>query len=134
MISKRITIEGVDKTGKDLLVQYIVRMSNHKYVIQSRGIMSQMAYTQIYNRNYEYDLAPYKHDVIFYLKGDIDDLAIRHKITGEPPINIQKDMAVFDDVAVLLRNNGIDVIELDTSSATPYQNAKKILKYMEQYE
>ena len=64
MIRTRVQIDGVDKTGKDMLVQYITRMSNHKYVIQARGIVSQIAYSKIYGRNYEYDLRNYENDVI----------------------------------------------------------------------
>ena len=50
MIHINIQIDGIDKTGKDLILQYVTRLSNHKYVIQSRGLISQIAYSKIYNR------------------------------------------------------------------------------------
>ena len=134
MINKRIVIDGVDKTGKDLLLQYVVRLSNHKYVIQARGILTQIAYSKIYNRDYEYSLEPYKDDVIFYLKGNIEDLILRHKITNEPKIDIESDMKVFDEVANELRKKGIAIIELDTSHRTPYENAITIIETMKKSE
>lgn len=132
MIKNRITIDGVDKTGKDLLVKYIVHLSNHKYVIQSRGIISQIAYSKIYGRDYEYNLTPYKNDIIFYLTGSIKDLEIRHKITNEPKIDIAKDMIVFNETATELYKKGLKVIKVDTSHHTPYENAKLIVKYLEE--
>lgn len=133
-VNYRITIDGVDKTGKDLLLQYVVRLSNHRFVIQARGLLSQLAYSKIYERDYSYDLTQYKNDVIFYLKGNLEDLTIRHKITNEPKIDIENDIKIFDDTAKYLRDNGIIVIELDTSEHTPYQNAKKIIETIDSLE
>ena len=134
MIKYRISIDGVDKTGKDLLLQYVVRMSNHKFVIQARGILTQISYSKIYQRPYEYDLEPYKNEVIFYLTGDIEDLKVRHKVTNEPKIDLERDMKVFDETAQMLEEKGIKVIRLDTSHSTPYENAKKIIEYMNSLE
>lgn len=131
MIKNRITIDGVDKTGKDLLLQYVVRLSNHKYVIQARGILTQIAYSKIYGRPYEYDLKPYRGDIIFYLTGDLEDLQVRHKITNEPKIDIERDMKVFEETAHKLADNGITVVKVDTTHNTPYENAKAIIKYLE---
>lgn len=134
MIKHRIVIEGVDKTGKDLLAKYIVYLSNHKYVLQVRGILTQISYSEIYNRPYEYDLDIYKNDVIVYLTGDIDDLWLRHKITNEPKIDLEKDIKVFNKNLELLKNKDIKVLELDTSHHTPYENAKKVIEFMEGLE
>ena len=131
MIKNRITIDGVDKTGKDLLLQYVVRLSNHKYVIQARGILTQIAYSKIYGRPYKYDLKLYKEDIIFYLTGDLEDLQVRHKITNEPKIDIERDMKVFDETAHKLADNGITVVKVDTTHNTQYENAKAIIKYLE---
>lgn len=132
MIKNRITIDGVDKTGKDLLVKYIVHLSNHKYVIQARGIISQIAYSEIYGRPYKYDLNAYKNDVIFYLTAEDEDLKIRHKITNEPKIDLERDKKVFDKTAKYLYKNGIKVIKVDTTHYTPYENAKLIIEYLEE--
>ena len=49
-----IEIDGIDKTGKDTLWHYIDYMSGRKYVINSRGIISQVAYSCLYDRKYTY--------------------------------------------------------------------------------
>lgn len=132
MINRRITVDGVDKTGKDLLVKYIVQLSNHKYVIQARGIISQIAYSKIYGRNYEYDLEPYKNDIIIYLVGDLEDLKIRHKITNEPKIDIERDIEIFNQTAKDLHHKGLTILRVNTSKFTPYEIAKNIVKYLEE--
>lgn len=134
MIRTRVQIDGVDKTGKDMLVQYITRMSNHKYVIQARGIVSQIAYSKIYGRNYEYDLRNYENDVIVLLTGDIEDLKIRHKITNEPKIDIERDLKVFGEVAEDLSKRGITVYQANTSHLTPYEVAQKVIEAVEKKE
>lgn len=134
MIRTRVQIDGVDKTGKDMLVKYITRMSNHKYVIQARGLVSQIAYSKIYGRNYEYDLRDYKNDVIILLTGDIEDLKIRHKITNEPKIDIERDLKVFGEVAEDLSKKGLTVYQANTSHLTPYEVAQKVIEAVEKKE
>ena len=134
MIRTRVQIDGVDKTGKDMLVKYITRMSNHKYVIQARGIVSQIAYSKIYGRKYDYDLRNYENDVIVLLTGDIEDLEIRHKITNEPKIDIERDLKVFGEVAEDLCRKGLTVYQANTSHLTPYELAKMVIKAVEKKE
>ena len=134
MIKHRIVIDGIDKTGKDLLLQYVTRLSNHKYVIQARGIMSQIAYCKIYNRPYTYDLSIYQNDIIFYLTADDEDLKIRFSVTNEPKIDVDFHKHHFDDTMTELRKAGIIVEEINTSHMTPYDTAKYILNYMEELE
>lgn len=134
MIRTRVQIDGVDKTGKDTLVKYITRMSNHKYVIQARGIVSQIAYSKIYGRNYKYDLRNYENDVIILLTGDIEDLKIRHKITNEPKIDIERDLKVFGEVAEDLYRKGLTVYQANTSQLTPYEIAQRVIKAVENKE
>lgn len=132
MIKNRIVIDGIDKTGKDLLLQYITRLSNHKYVIQARGLLSQVAYSKIFERDYTYDLDIYKHDIIFYLTAENDDLNVRFSINNEPKIDIDYHKKVFDEAADVLMNAGIKVIKINTSISTPYETAKYIIKIMEE--
>ena len=134
MVKHRIVIDGIDKTGKDLLVNYITRLSNHKYVIQARGILSQIAYCKIYNRSHTYDLSIYDHDVIFYLTADNEDLAIRFSVTNEPKIDVNFHKRQFEDAANELSVAGIRIEKINTSHMTPYDTAKYILNYMEELE
>ena len=129
MIIDRIEIEGIDKTGKDTLAKYIDYLSGRKYVINVRGILSQIAYSKIYNRNYDYDknIEGNKGTIIILLHANMDDLNVRYKITNEPDIDKSRDMKVFDDTATYLRQQGIEVWEYNTSCKTPYMIAKEIL-------
>ena len=76
-----IILEGVDKTGKDTLVQYIDKVCNHKYAVYQRGNISNNAYAKIFNRQtYNYNMS---HNVLYVLlTADIEDLKIRFKITN----------------------------------------------------
>lgn len=135
MIS-RIEIEGVDKTGKDLIVGYIDRLSNRRYVVNARGLLSMMVYSDIYNRGYDYskELEDNKNTLVVYLKADIEDLQIRHKLSNEPKIDIERDMKVFDDYVEVFLEKGIRVLKFDTSKETPYSIAKAVLDYIDTVE
>lgn len=131
MIKNRIVIDGIDKTGKDLLLQYITRLSNHKFVIQARGILSQVAYSKLYGRNYVYDLSLYRNDIIFYLTAENEDLNVRFSVNNEPKIDLDQNKQIFDEAAKELTDAGIKVIKINTSVSTPYETAKYIIKVME---
>lgn len=133
MIHINIQIDGIDKTGKDLILQYVTRLSNHKYVIQSRGLISQIAYSKIYNRNYEYRLDNYKDTLFIYLYANEEDLKIRHTITNEPKIDIKSDLDVFNSIVNSI-NNILDIHSYNTSEMTPYAIAKCIINLAEEKE
>lgn len=132
----RIDIEGVDKTGKDLIASYIDRLSNRRYVVNARGLLSMMVYSDIYNRNYDYsrELEDNKNTLVVYLKAEIEDLEIRHKLSNEPKIDIERDIKVFDDYTEVFEKAGIKVLRFNTSDETPYSIAKKVLDYIDMVE
>ena len=129
----RIEIEGVDKTGKDLIAGYIDRLSNRRYVVHARGLLSMMVYSDIYDRHYDYskELEDNKNTLVVYLTANIEDLQIRHKLANEPKIEIARDMKVFNDYLEVFKNKGIRTLEYNTSIMTPYQIAKDILEYID---
>lgn len=135
MIS-RIEIEGVDKTGKDLIAGYIDRLSNRRYVINARGLLSMMVYSDIYNRgyNYENELKDNKNTLVVYLTAEKEDLEIRHKLSNEPKIDIDRDLRVFEDYAEVFEKAGITVLKCNTSHMTPYNVAKFVLSFIESEE
>lgn len=134
MIHVNIQIDGVDKTGKDLILQYVNKLSNHKYVIQSRGLISQIVYSKIFNRGYEYDLNDYKNTLFIYLCADLKDLEIRHALTNEPKIDIESDMLEFNKVAKSFAEKGMSIYMFNSSWSTPYEIAKTIIKLAEKKE
>ena len=132
MIS-RIEIEGVDKTGKDTVLKYIEQMTNYKYVLHARGFVSQIVYSKIYNRNYDYTKVANDNTntLVEYLTSNKADLEIRHKISKEPKIDINRDIEVFDNVIANLSNSGFKILVFNTSYITPYKIALAVLDFLE---
>lgn len=133
MIHTNIQIDGVDKTGKDLILNYVNELSNHKYVIQSRGLISQIAYSKKFKRQYKYSFDDYKNTLFIYLVADPKDLQIRHHLTNEPRIDILSDIELFDRV-VNEYSKKYSIFKFNTSIETPYEIALEIIKLAEQKE
>lgn len=133
MIHTNIQIDGVDKTGKDLILNYVNELSNHKYVIQSRGLISQIAYSKKFKRHYKYSFDDYKNTLFIYLVADPKDLQIRHRLTNEPRIDILSDIELFDNV-VNEYSKKYSIFKFNTSIETPYEIALEIIKLAEQKE
>ena len=127
-----IILEGIDKTGKDTLVQYIDRVCNHRYAIYQRGNISNIAYERIFNRQpqqYKYNM--YRHALYVLLTADLEDLKIRFKLSNEPYTDIERDSiafkTTFDDLT-----DGYYTAEYNTSEMTAYQIAKDIVSKVDQ--
>lgn len=126
-----LEIDGQDKVGKDTVLRYIELLSNYKYVIKSRGILSQLVYNDKFNRQYDYSL--YYKPFVVLLTADPVDLHVRHKIAKEPKSNIAKDAEAFSAYANLLRRKGIRVVEFNTSEISAMQIAKEAILLFEMY-
>lgn len=126
-----IVVDGIDKTGKDTVNNYLYYLGKAKYLHHVRGIMSMIAYDKLYFRNTEYELSQHKYEVYIYLYADEDDWNIRCKMTNEPVINYNSNITVFEYAKNKLIQNDIIVLEYNTSCMTPIQIAKNILKEME---
>lgn len=123
-----IFIDGIDKSGKDLIAYYVIRLSNFKYIVNGRGILSQLAYAKLYNRNDAYDLTQQKNIVNVYLEVDKEDWLLRCKKTDEPAIDYEKNVEAFQ-YAINILNKEYNVICFNTSQETPYAIAKHIVDY-----
>lgn len=126
-----IEIDGQDKVGKDVLHRYIEQLSNYKYIINSRGILTQLVYSDKFKRPYEYELT-YKPFVVL-LTADHRDLEIRCRINNEPKCNFEKDEYAFNYYADLLMNKGVAVVRYNTSKMTMLQIAEQVLRLYERY-
>lgn len=126
-----IQIEGIDKTGKDLLCNYIGIMSNHKYIPYSRGIISLLSYNEIYNRKQEYEIRETvgKNWVFVYLYGYDKDIEIRCKINNEEFRGI--DEPVFKQNVDLFEQLGYKVFRYNVSKMTYFDIANDIISKME---
>lgn len=130
----QLCIDGIDKAGKDVLLSEIDTLSNHKYSINSRGLMSNIAYSIIYNRNYEFDLSEYKNVITIYLTVDKKDWIARCKATKEKDVaekDYEKHCMAFELACEYMCKNNLSVIECNSSEFTPYMIAKAIIKYLD---
>ena len=80
-----IEFDGIDKVGKDTIMKQIFSMAPNKYIPKARGIMSQIAYSALNNRNYEYEINKGYLDntLIVYLTVDEDDWKVRCDLSNE---------------------------------------------------
>lgn len=124
-----IEIEGIDKAGKDTILNNIAIIGNYKYTLNSRGILSQLVYNEKFNRNYDYILT-YKPFIIF-LDVDEQDWLTRCKITGEKKIDYSLDKSIFLKYINILKEKGITIYMYNTSKMTPYQIAIDALSKLE---
>ena len=90
-----IILEGIDKTGKDTIQQYIYRLKKGRYAVYNRGNISNAAYDKIFNRN-EYIERDLPNNFLYILLTvDPDDLKIRFEINNEPEIDREYHAKVF---------------------------------------
>ena len=126
-----ICIEGIDKSGKGIVAEYIKRLSNHKYTVFDRGIISEITYSNMFNRNYKFDIEPYKKFVFVYLTVQKEDWDIRCKLTNENKIDFYENLDNFNKTVCQLKNNGFHIIDFSTTEKTPYTIAIEVIKLME---
>lgn len=123
-----IEIEGMDRTGKDTLANYISLMTNYAYTINIRGILTQLVYNDKFSRNNTYML-PYCPFIIFLDVNNVDH-AVRCVASKEPKINIDKDREVYYKYIEQLESFGIKVLKYNTSEMTPYMIAKDVIEQL----
>lgn len=124
-----VYVDGIDKTGKDSIAQYIMRMTNYECIVNSRGILSQIAYDKLYNRNRTYELIQQKYIINVLLDVEEEDWKIRCAYTQEPKINYEANKLVFYDARKTLIDAGYEVLSFNTSHSTPYEIATKIVEF-----
>lgn len=130
-----LEIDGPDKTGKDLLCRYLCEMSNYRFSINVRGLLSQLVYAKKFNRDFEYDTRDFsKKKIIILLKADTEDLSVRCKMTNEPMYDFGRDAALFVKAAKELCEKNYHVMVYNTTYMTPYMIAKEILQRIDNME
>lgn len=130
----KIIIEGVDKVGKDLICNYLNHLSNFKYEVHARGVISHEVYDILYARE-GYERTLDKDTMYVLLTADRKDLDIRFKITDEKEIeNLNTHRILFRTIfeRMMVDNEHEYHLEYNTSRLTPYIIAKRILDVVEQ--
>ena len=126
-----IFIDGIDKCGKDLISQYVIKLSNFRYIVNGRGILSQIAYNHLYNRQTEYDLTQQSNFVNVLLDVDENDWKIRCNITNETSIDYLSNKKAFDYAYSVMSMFDYPLFRLNTSDCSPYNTAKTIVKLVD---
>lgn len=124
-----IEVEGIDKCGKDLIEKYIYTLSNNRYIVHVRGLLSSMVYSEKFNRDYDYEIV-YK-PIILYLDVNEEDRLVRCKLTKEPKIDADLDRSLFEKYLNQLTQEGFIIYRYNTSEMTPYQIAKDVINKLE---
>ena len=130
----RAYIDGIDKTGKDLICTYVSELSNHKYLVKPRGIISMMAYSKIYNREYVYDLEKEKDVLNVLLTVNYEDWKVRCKLNKEKDVtndDYDYHSSTFKSYYDLLKHHDFPTLIYNTSELTPYNIAKDIVKHLD---
>lgn len=130
-----ICLEGIDKTCKDLIMAITMKLTNFKYSYISRGLISMLAYQNMYNRQtYEYSEKALEHIMFVYLTADKEDWKCRCAISTEKAIDYEKNVKAFNDVIAQLRlKHGakFQCIEFNTSEIAVYKITKQIIENIE---
>lgn len=134
----RIFIDGVDKTGKDILSDYITRLSKFKYEVKVRGVISHLVYNEIFDRNINYGtaeelFADYKNSLYICLTCDKEDWIVRCKMTNEPLIHYKTHNEMFNKYWNEYKKSGNLNLEFNTSEKTPYQIANEVIEFLDNY-
>lgn len=124
-----IFVDGIDKTGKDTVCVYLDRLSGRSVIAKPRGILSQIAYSELFKRGYEYDLSFQDNVVNVLLEVDKEDWEVRCALSNEKKIDYDSHSHCFKKSFKYLqqKSNSITLC-YNTSHMTPYEIAKDILE------
>ena len=133
----RVEVEGLDRTGKDTLVGYIDRMCGRIVPVSSRGLMSTIAYADIFNRfmSAEYTnalLNANKETFVVYLTCDKKDWELRMKMSGHEPIDFERHTLAFEYAKRAILGSDVLLYEFNTTKQTPYQIAEMVCTIIEE--
>lgn len=128
-----IEIDGIDKTGKDSIKPYIFYLEPGKFLTRSRGLISQVAFAKLYNREFDWDALEYTKNTLFVLL-TVDELdwSIRCKITNEPDTGFTFEqmqtafMHAYVDVKDRFNVPDEQMLIINTTEHTPYVIASAI--------
>ena len=131
---KFIFIEGVDRVGKGSLIEAIHKATNYKHIIFDWGLISNMAYSSIFNRTngntykdylkLERQMKKLDHLVI-YVDCDNDELERRCKETNHEKIDYKAHKSAFDSIYV---TSVLNIHKVDSTNMSPDEIAQQLLE------
>lgn len=97
-----VEFEGIDKCGKDTLKQTMFKVYPNTCAYKARGILSQLAYNLLYNRDWQYHITEgyFQNSLFVYLDIDKEDWLKRLQDSNEIAENANRsDVAFVADYA-----------------------------------
>ena len=136
-----ISIDGIDKTGKDSVRKLMIQMSGGKVLVKVRTFMSQIVYSRIYDRRIDEDffinkMLEYQKigEKFFMLTCNNEVLRERFILSAEKDLkqeDIETHQKIFNDVSQYMQGKGIHIITLDTSYDSVLETATHIFNSIE---
>jgi thymidylate kinase len=133
-----VSIDGVDKTGKDTVRDLLVKKTEGKVLVYVRSFISQIAYGRLYSRNIDERffmnemLADDRRGRKFVvLTASKDMIARRCALTYETDLttdDIQRHIDCFKSVVSESIRAGVDVITIDTSHSSALDTVDELIK------
>lgn len=143
-----VEFDGIDKSGKDSIMHQIFSYSPNKYIPKARGLISQLAYTNIFKRDAEYLVSDgYLDNTLFVLLTvDEDDWNVRCDLSHEHELNKNRtdveaaiewksNSEAFENAYEQLKNNYHDdrhFMKFNTSKMTPIMIIKEVVNRLEE--
>lgn len=140
-----IEFDGIDKSGKDTVMKQLFSIAPNKYIPKSRGLLSQIAYSKIYNREYEYEVSQgYLNNTLFILL-DVDEadwkircdisrehLKNQYRVDMEAAVEYKSNCEGFEYAFSYLQDLGAHIVRFNTSKMTSYQIILNVLKIIDE--
>ena len=120
-----IFIEGVDRVGKGSLMQAIHKITSYKHVIFDRGILSNMAYSTIYNRMTGTVYKDYLKLERQIKKLDHEELERRCKDTNHEEVDYEQHKATFNSLYV---TSVLNIHKVDSTNMSPDEIAQQLFE------
>lgn len=145
-----VEFDGIDKSGKDSIMHQIFAVAPNKYIPKARGLLSQVAYADLYKRDVEYLVTEgYIENTLFVLlEVDKEDWDVRCKLTGEHEKNksrsdmeaavvYESNSEAFSKAYELLYNRYKEeyadhFMRFNTSKQTPISIIKEVVARLEE--
>lgn len=143
-----VEFDGIDKSGKDSIMRQIFSYAPNKYIPKARGLISQLAYTDIFGRDVKYDVSKgYLDNTLFVLLTvDEDDWNVRCDLSHEHEKNkfrndVEKQIEwkshseAFERAYEKLKSEYPDkrhFMKFNTSKVTPIQIIREVVKRLDE--
>lgn len=127
-----VSIDGIDKAGKGIIIKYLAKISNYTLNIFDRGIITNIVWNKMLDRNIDYELDFWKNTLFVRLNVDKEDWKIRCAINNEPemPISYEEMTKMYNDEFDRFKEMGFNMMSINTSEMTPYIAAKEIYRVL----